>query len=122
MSESKIFICPFNQYHKLQEYRKWQFHITRCGDRRGKTVYACQYNTGHYFCDISRLIEHEAECEYRGKFRTRFDNTDPEIAKNRAPLECYCAYDVEHKFTTIQDKLDHEMECPKREEHDRKAE
>lgn len=58
---TKIFVCPFNQYHKMMEYRKWQFHITRCGDRRGKMVFACQYHSAHYYCDLSKLIEHEAE-------------------------------------------------------------
>ena len=37
----KTFICPFNPYHKFMVYSKWQFHITRCGDRRGKVVYRC---------------------------------------------------------------------------------
>lgn len=121
-TQTRIFICPFNQYHKLMEYRKWSFHITRCGDRKGKTVYSCQYQSSHYFTDISALMEHEAECEFRKTQKTRFDNADPEVAKSRPPIAVYCKYDVGHVFQNIDDCNDHMKECPKREEFMKKAE
>jgi len=58
--DGKVFTCPFNGAHKLLTFTKWQFHVTRCGDRRGKEVYRCQFNTYHYSCNKKSLIDHEA--------------------------------------------------------------
>ena len=60
-ADSKIFLCPFNAYHKLPDYRKWQFHVGRCGDRRGKNVFRCNFNQSHMFTDPQRLVIHEQQ-------------------------------------------------------------
>lgn len=66
------------------QYNKWQFHVTRCGDRRGKVVYRCQFNTSHYFCDKDLLIEHENDkCQFRESGKILYDNSDPDVVKNR---------------------------------------
>lgn len=59
------FVCPFNAYHKLIDARKLAFHIGRCGDRKGKDVYRCQYNQGHIFICEKKLIDHEELYQYR---------------------------------------------------------
>ena len=41
MNEVSAFTCPFNNYHKQFDRRKFLFHIARCKDRRGKTIYTC---------------------------------------------------------------------------------
>ena len=56
---SKVFICPFNGYHKIFDFRKFQFHIARCKDRRGKSVFHCQYYHGHIYVDLQELLKHE---------------------------------------------------------------
>ena len=53
------FLCPFNNYHKQFDRRKFLFHIARCKDRRGKTVYSCQYSSEHIYISIDKLIDHE---------------------------------------------------------------
>lgn len=53
------FVCPFNAYHKLQDGRKLAFHIGRCKDRRGKTVYKCEYNFTHIFISPQAVVLHE---------------------------------------------------------------
>lgn len=58
-SLGKVFLCPFNSYHKLPDARKLSFHIGRCGDRKGKDVYICKHNTSHIYIDVQRLIDHE---------------------------------------------------------------
>jgi pyruvate/2-oxoglutarate dehydrogenase complex dihydrolipoamide dehydrogenase (E3) component len=85
-------------------------------------VYTCQYNTGHMFTDLHRLIEHEAECEFRNSQKTRFDNSDPNVAKNRQPMSVYCKYEVSHVFSTIAECQEHMLECPNREEFNKKME
>ena len=57
----RVFLCPFNNYHKAYDYRKHKFHIARCKDRRGKTIYTCQYFPGHIFIRAHDLIQHEKE-------------------------------------------------------------
>ena len=61
----KVFLCPFNHYHKSYDYRKHKFHIARCKDRRGKTIYPCKYFPGHIFIKVEELIQHEKECPHR---------------------------------------------------------
>jgi len=58
-----MFMCPFNSYHKMPDFRKLQFHISRCGDRRGKNVYRCNHNQGHLFICPQSLVMHEQRCE-----------------------------------------------------------
>jgi len=70
---------------------------------------------------LTKLIEHEAECEHKHTQKTRFDNTDPEVARNRIPNQVYCKYDVDHVFGSIADCQEHQETCPKRSEHERKA-
>ena len=84
-------------------------------------MYACQYQPSHLFCDITKLLEHEQECEYRKSQKTRFDPTDPEIAKSRMPIQVYCKYDVSHVFSTIEECEAHMENCPKRDEFEAKA-
>jgi len=52
----------------------------------------------------------------------KYDNSDPESAKNRVPSAVYCKFDVGHVFGTIDECNDHMKECPKKEEFERKAE
>lgn len=85
-------------------------------------MYQCQYQPSHYFCDISALIEHENTCEFKKDQKTRFDNTDPDVAKSRNPMAVYCKYDVSHVFGTVAECQDHMKECPRREEFEKKAE
>ena len=54
-----VFMCPFNNYHKSYDYRKHKFHIARCKDRRGKSIYTCQYFPGHIYIKVEDLIQHE---------------------------------------------------------------
>ena len=58
---TKVFLCPFNGYHKIFDGRKFQFHIARCKDRRGKSVFHCQYYHGHIYIDLQELLKHEQE-------------------------------------------------------------
>ena len=58
---SKVFTCPFNGYHKSFDYRKHKFHIARCKDRRGKTIFNCQYFPGHIYTSVEQLLDHEKE-------------------------------------------------------------
>ena len=55
----KEFICPFNSYHRAFDSRKHKYHISRCKDRRGKTIYACVFFSGHIYVKVQDLIEHE---------------------------------------------------------------
>jgi len=57
--QEKVFTCPFNGYHKQFDYRKHQFHIARCKDRRGKTVYTCEFYPQHIYIRVEDLIAHE---------------------------------------------------------------
>ena len=50
-SENPMLLCPFNAYHKLPDCRKYAFHVSRCGDRRGKSVYRCTHNQAHIYVD-----------------------------------------------------------------------
>ena len=118
-----MFICPFNPYHRLMSYTKWQFHITRCGDRRGKVVYRCQYASSHFFCDKEKLIHHEEnECQYRHTQKRVYDNSDEAVREARQPSAVYCKYDVGHVFDNIKECQQHMEICPRREEFNRKAE
>ena len=58
-ASANVFLCPFNAYHKMPDYRKLQFHISRCGDRRGKSVYRCEHNQAHLFICPQSLVMHE---------------------------------------------------------------
>lgn len=108
-------MCPFNSYHKQFDRRKFLFHIARCKDRRGKTVYSCQYSSEHIFISIDKLIEHEkTECPKRP---IKIETTQEEIqlededlgekdldlagVSKRQPAVCYCQYNVEHAFKTL---------------------
>lgn len=61
-------------------------------------------------------------CEYKETQKTRFNNSDPDVANSRKPISVYCKYDVAHVFSSIAECHDHMLECPKREEHERKME
>jgi len=63
MQEVKLFVCPFNAYHKLYDHRKYQFHIARCKDRRGKSLFHCKYFHMHISTSIESLLQHETECD-----------------------------------------------------------
>ena len=46
--------------------------------------------------------------------------TDPEVAKNRKPINVYCKYEVAHVFATIDECTNHMKSCPKKEDYERK--
>ena len=118
----KVFICPFNPAHRLMAFNKWQFHVSRCGDRRGKIVWRCQFASSHFFCDKEKLIHHEDnDCVHRETQKRVYDNSDPEVVKSRQPSAVYCKYDVGHLFNGIAECQEHMKTCPKREEFQRKA-
>jgi len=56
-----VFLCPFNGYHKMFDQRKFQFHVARCKDRRGKQVFNCQYYHAHIYTSLQSLLQHEKE-------------------------------------------------------------
>lgn len=59
---NSVFVCPFNGYHKLFDYRKLQFHVAKCKDRRGKALYHCKYTHSHIHTSVDALLAHEAIC------------------------------------------------------------
>lgn len=63
MTDIKIFVCPYNAYHKLYDNRKFTFHIARCKDRRGKSTFHCRYFHMHIFTSVEQLEQHELTCD-----------------------------------------------------------
>ena len=61
-------------------------------------------------------------CQFRETGRILYDNSDPDVIKNRQPMAVYCKYDVSHVFTSIDECEEHMQSCNRREEHERKAE
>jgi hypothetical protein len=113
------FICPFNSYHKLLEYRKWVYHITKCGDRRGKVVHRCPYKHDHIFIDKDTFAEHVRVCDERKKIKRESQTSKDEdvemVAVSEQEIEAhvlsksthYCKYDVNHFFESEEDLLKH---------------
>ena len=52
-----VFICPFNAYHKIFDHRKHMFHIARCKDRRGKSMFHCKYKHAHIYTSLELLLQ-----------------------------------------------------------------
>jgi hypothetical protein len=120
--ELKIFLCPFNSYHKLYDNRKLTFHIARCKDRRGKSLYHCKYFHMHIFTDLHALFEHEATCD-RQPPKSEASALSPtnEIEEERKPSATFCKYNCEHKFKTLEEREHHESICPNKQEFERKT-
>jgi hypothetical protein len=121
--EIKIFLCPFNPYHKLYDNRKYQFHMARCKDRRGQSLYHCQYFHMHIFTKIETLLQHEITCDRRPiKSDISLDllNRHTLDNKERFPSATYCKYNYEHVFKTLADRELHEKSCPNRQEFEQK--
>jgi len=122
MDTNKVFACPFNGYHKMYDLRKFQFHVARCKDRRGKTVWHCNYNINHIFTDQRALHDHEKICdkkiyaksESEAGEETADDKKEPDF--DRKPSQCFCAYNCEHAFKTIKEREHHEQVCPNKTE------
>lgn len=115
--EIKIFYCPFNAYHKLYDNRKLQFHIARCKDKRGKSLYHCKYFHPHIFTELPALYEHERTCERK----TVKDEEDFEmVQQERNPSKTFCKYNYEHEFLSLADRETHEAVCPNKHEFERK--
>jgi len=54
------------------------------------------------------LVTHENEqCPFRETGKVLYDNSDPDVVKNRLPMAVYCKYDVSHVFTTIDECEEH---------------
>ena len=122
MDTNKVFPCPYNAYHKMYDLRKFQFHVARCKDRRGKTVWNCQYSINHIFIDQRALHDHEKICEKRF-FAKSESGADEETADDkkesdvdRKPTQCFCAYNCEHVFKTLKERAAHEESCPNKSE------
>ena len=115
-SDVKVFVCPFNAYHKLISSRKYQFHRARCKDRRGKSVYHCKHMSAHIFTTPEDLAHHELECEHRNPAK---DEDIPEC-QERQPSQTYCAYNCMHEFTTLEARRTHEETCPDRDQFESK--
>lgn len=113
----KIFTCPFNGYHKLFDKRKHQFHMARCKDRRGKSLYNCKFYHMHIYTSIEELLQHEVTCD-RKPLKVEEDQMilDPVVQEERFPSATYCKYNYEHVFKTMGDREFHEMNCPNKAE------
>ena len=114
MSENiKIFVCPFNPYHKLYDNRKFTFHIARCKDRRGKSTFHCRYFHMHIFTNEEQVEQHELTCDRKPlKSESEFNFTQPQIQGTRMPSQTFCKYNCEHVFKTLEDREHHEETCP----------
>eukprot|EP00347_Sterkiella_histriomuscorum_P017662 403348480 len=126
------FICPFNAYHKQPDARKLTHHVQRCGDRKGKVVYTCQFNSSHIYITALEIVKHEQYCELRPKE----ENDDCKIlvepnitekdqiaqlqvkASKRRPTCAYCKYNVQHVFKTIEERDFHEELCNDKQDYD----
>lgn len=113
--EIKIFTCPFNAYHKLYDNRKHQFHIARCKDRRGKSLYHCKFYHMHIYTTVQELLQHELTCE-RKPIKKEEENPVSELSlldnKVRCPSATFCKYNYEHSYKTLEDREHHEKTCP----------
>ena len=113
------FFCPFNSYHRILAFNKWQFHVSRCGDRRGKAVWPCEYNAHHLFCDKDKLMVHETEeCGSRPSDSSHITQEDYE---HREPSIAYCQYNVAHTFSKLADWHEHMQACPDRKDFEKKV-
>jgi hypothetical protein len=107
--EIKVFLCPFNPYHKSIDNRKNQYHIARCKDRRGKSLYHCRHFQQHCFTDLQQLTDHEATCDRQLPKQEESPFAPPQT---REPTATYCKYNHEHTYRTLADREAHEQVCP----------
>ena len=115
----KVFLCPFNPYHKLYDFRKHQFHIARCKDRRGKSLFHCRYHHSHTYTSVHELLQHELTCERKPiKLEDELTTTEEleplQKDEERLPSVTYCKYSWEHAYKTIPEREMHEKTCPNR--------
>ena len=99
-----VFICPFNAYHKIFDHRKHMFHIARCKDRRGKSMFHCKYKHAHIYTSLELLLQHEQTCDCKTEERQDALMIDQE----RHPSATYCKFNFEHCFRSLADRDSHE--------------
>jgi len=116
--EGPPYVCPYNSYHKLLEYRKWVYHVTKCGDRRGKVVHRCPYKHDHIFVDKAQFASHIKDCPDRIALKKDQESpavSEEEIQKHISEKSTYyCKYDVEHSFASEELCGAHMETCPKK--------
>lgn len=55
-----IMLCPYNAHHKIENKRdKFKFHVAKCKERCGRSLYICKFDTSHMFTDSKSMISHE---------------------------------------------------------------
>ena len=110
-NQGLMLLCPFNAYHKMPDYRKLQFHVSRC------------VNISLIFLERNSSDEGALNLKCERNIESFNQETQERIiaeAQIRLPSCTYCRYNVDHSFKTLKDRETHEELCPDRAAYERK--